>query len=247
MSMTNLIIVGAKGRMGQMLIECADEDTSLNVIKGVDVDNPSFEPEIKEAGAVIEFALHEATSGTIKACLENKTPLVIGTTGHTQETLAQIAAASKMIPIVHASNYSTGMNALFYLVRKAAEILGNEYDQEVIEMHHRMKKDAPSGSALSLAKVLAEVKKQDLQQLARHGREGFPGERSSQEIGIHALRGGDVVGDHTVIFAGMGERVELTHKASSRATFARGALRAAKWATTQKPGLYEMSDVLGLK
>ncbi|MDZ4743627.1 MAG: 4-hydroxy-tetrahydrodipicolinate reductase [Verrucomicrobiota bacterium] len=247
MSVTNLMIVGAKGRMGQMLIQCAGQDNELKVIKGLDIDNPSFDPEIKQAQAVIEFALHDATTRTLEACLSNKVPLVIGTTGHSKEVLAQIAAAAKLIPIVHASNYSLGMNALFYLVKRAAEILGSDYDQEVIEMHHRMKKDAPSGSALSLAKVLAEVKKQDLEKLTRHGREGMPGERSRDEIGIHALRGGDVVGDHTVMFAGIGERVELTHKASSRETFARGALRAAKWATTQTPGLYEMSDVLGLK
>ncbi|MDK3160264.1 4-hydroxy-tetrahydrodipicolinate reductase [Kamptonema cortianum] len=194
MSTTNLIIVGAKGRMGQMLIHCAGQDPDLKVIKGVDIDNPSFTPEIHDAGAVIEFALHDATTATLEACVAHKTPLVIGTTGHSKDALAQIARAAKVIPVIHASNYSTGMNALFYLVKRAAEILGSDYDQEVVEMHHRLKKDAPSGSALSLAKVLADVKKAELETLARHGREGMPGERTRDEIGIHALRGGDVVG-----------------------------------------------------
>jgi 4-hydroxy-tetrahydrodipicolinate reductase len=149
--------------------------------------------------------------------------------------------------MVFSSNYSTGVNALFWLTRKAAEILGPDFDLEVVEMHHRLKKDAPSGTARSLAEILAEVRHQQLDEVIRHGREGIVGERTQAEIGMHSVRGGDVVGDHTVIFAGVGERVELTHKASSRETFAKGALRAAKWAVGQKPGLYDMLDVLGLK
>ena len=146
-----------------------------------------------------------------------------------------------------ASNFSTGVNTLFWLTRKAAEILGPAYDLEIVEMHHRLKRDAPSGTAKTLAEILAEVRRQQLEKVARHGRAGIVGERTDEEIGIHSVRGGDVVGDHTVIFAGPGERLELTHKASSRDTFADGALRAAQWAVKQRPGLYDMRHVLGLR
>jgi len=148
---------------------------------------------------------------------------------------------------VWATNFSTGVNTLFWLTRKAAEILGPDFDLEVVEMHHRLKKDAPSGTAKTLAEILASVRKMRLAEAARHGRAGIVGERTPSEIGVHSIRGGDVVGDHTVIFASIGERVELTHKASSRDTFANGALRAAQWLVTQKPGLYDMQDVLGLR
>jgi 4-hydroxy-tetrahydrodipicolinate reductase len=149
--------------------------------------------------------------------------------------------------MVVSSNFSTGVNTLFWLTRKAAEILGPAFDLEIVEMHHRQKRDAPSGTARTLSEILADVRQQQLESALRHGREGIVGERTSSEIGMHSVRGGDVVGDHTVIFAGNGERVELTHKASSRETFANGALRAAQWVATQKPGLYDMQDVLGLK
>jgi 4-hydroxy-tetrahydrodipicolinate reductase len=173
--------------------------------------------------------------------------MVIGTTGHSPEDRSRIIRLSSRIPMVFASNYSTGVNALFWLTRKAAEILGPDFDLEVVEMHHRRKQDAPSGTARTLAEILAQARRQSLDKVARHGRVGIVGKRTAEEIGIHSLRGGDVVGDHTVIFAGMGERVELAHKASSRETFANGALRAAVWVTGQAPGLYDMQDVLGLK
>jgi 4-hydroxy-tetrahydrodipicolinate reductase len=149
--------------------------------------------------------------------------------------------------MVFAPNFSVGVNTLFWLTRKAAEILGPDFDLEVVEMHHRLKKDAPSGTATTLAEILAMVRKQQLDKIIRHGRKGIVGERTSSEIGMHSIRGGDVVGDHTVIFAANGERLELTHKASSRETFANGALRAAQWVVKQKPGLYDMQDVLGLE
>src|SRR2546426_2514432 len=149
--------------------------------------------------------------------------------------------------MVWSSNFSTGVNALFWLTRKAAQILGPGFDLEVVEMHHRTKKDAPSGTAATLAEILAEVRNQQPGNVLRHGRVGITGERTATEIGMHSLRGGDAVGDHTVIFAANGERLELTHKASSRETFASGALRAAQWVVKQKPGLYDMQDVLGLK
>jgi 4-hydroxy-tetrahydrodipicolinate reductase len=173
--------------------------------------------------------------------------MVIGTTGHSEAERKEVAAMAAQIPMVWSSNYSTGVNALFWLTRKAAEVLGPGFDLEILETHHRLKKDAPSGTAVTLAQILAEARSQPLDQAARHGRHGVVGERTAAEIGIHSIRGGDVVGDHTVIFAGAGERLELTHKASSRDTFALGALRAAQWVAGQKPGLYDMQDVLGLK
>jgi 4-hydroxy-tetrahydrodipicolinate reductase len=173
--------------------------------------------------------------------------LVIGTTGHELAEREQINKAAQKIPLVFSPNYSVGVNTLFWLTRKAAEILGPGFDLEVIEMHHRLKKDSPSGTARHLAEILAEVRKIDYSEAARHGRAGIVGERTNDEIGVHAIRGGDVVGDHTVVYAAHGERLELSHKASSRDTFARGALRAAKWASKQPAGLYDMQDVLGLK
>ena len=182
-----------------------------------------------------------------KACADAGKLLVIGTTGHNDTEIAEIRAAGKTTPVVFAPNFSVGVNALFWLTEKAAEILGPDFDLEVIEMHHRLKKDAPSGTARRLAEILAGVRGLQYASDVRHGREGIVGERTAGEIGMHAIRGGDVVGDHTVIFATQGERVELTHKASSRETFARGALRAAKWARGRGPGVYDMQDVLGLR
>jgi 4-hydroxy-tetrahydrodipicolinate reductase len=244
--MVKIIITGSKGRMGQMLLSCAARNSRLQVVGEVDTggDLAQF---IKHGDAVIDFSSHEATAGYARLCAQNKTPIVIGTTGHSEAEKAQIKKFASKIPIVMASNYSTGVNTLFWLTRKAAEILGPDFDLEVVEMHHRLKKDAPSGTAATLAEILADVRKQQLSKVIRHGREGIVGERTTTEIGMHALRGGDVVGDHTVIFAANGERVELSHKASSRETFANGAQRAALWVVKQKPGLYNMQNVLELK
>jgi 4-hydroxy-tetrahydrodipicolinate reductase len=202
---------------------------------------------VAHADVVIDFSSHQATAAIAQVCAERRKAIVIGTTGHSNEDRSQITQLSSQIPMVLSSNFSTGVNTLFWLTRKAAEILGPEFDLEVVEMHHRLKRDAPSGTARTLAEILAEVRKQQLERVVRHGREGIVGERTSSEIGMHAVRGGDVVGDHTVIFAGLGERVELSHKASSRETFANGALLAAQWVANRKPGLYDMQDVLGLK
>jgi 4-hydroxy-tetrahydrodipicolinate reductase len=195
----------------------------------------------------VDFSLHTATAEIAELCSRHKKALVIGTTGHTEAERSQIANRQSRIPIVWSSNYSTGVNTLFWLTRKAAEILGPGFDLEVVEMHHRLKKDAPSGTAMTLAEIVAGVRQQSLNKVVRHGRAGMVGERTDAEIGVHSLRGGDVIGDHTVIFAASGERLELTHRASSRETFAQGALRAAQWVVGQKPGLYDMQDVLGLK
>jgi 4-hydroxy-tetrahydrodipicolinate reductase len=245
--MTNIIITGAKGRMGQMLLACAGRHPEqFQVVGQIDLGDDLL-AVIREADVVVDFSFHEATAGIAAVCAEHGKPLVIGTTGHTAEEKAQSAKHQAHIPIVWASNYSTGVNVLFWLTRKAAEVLGPGFDLEVIEMHHRFKKDAPSGTAATLAEILAQVRGWPLEQALRHGRRGITGERTATEIGMHSLRGGDVVGDHTVIFAAAGERLELSHRASSREAFAQGALRAAQWVVRQPPGLYDMQDVLGLR
>jgi len=241
-----LLVNGAKGRMGQAIIACAGQDAEVRIAAQVDVGD-DLGAALAGADAVIEFSHHTATAAVAAACAAAGKALVVGTTGHTDGEVARIREASGAIPLVFAPNYSVGVNSLFWLTQKAAEILGPDFDLEVVEMHHRLKKDAPSGTARRLAEILAEARGLQYAGDARHGREGMTGERSATEIGMHALRGGDVVGDHTVIFATQGERVELTHKASSRDTFARGAIRAAKWARGRHPGLYDMQDVLGLR
>jgi 4-hydroxy-tetrahydrodipicolinate reductase len=244
--MTRIIITGSKGRMGQALFSCAAKLPDLEIVGAVD-QGDDLAAIVGNADVVIDFSFHSATLGVAKLCAEHKKAIVIGTTGHKPEEKAEIIALKSQIPMVIATNYSTGVNTLFWLTRKAAEILGPAFDLEVVEMHHRLKKDAPSGTATTLLEILGDVRKLQLEEALRHGRKGIVGERTQNEIGIHAIRGGDVVGDHTVIFANNGERVELTHKASSRDTFANGALRAAQWVVKQKPGLYDMQDVLGLK
>jgi len=244
--MIRVILTGAKGRMGQALIACAPQHRELELAGQID-QGDDLAAIIARGDVVIDFSSPTATAGIAELCAAHGKALVIGTTGHDDAEKARITPHASRIPMVWSANYSTGVNTLFWLTRKAAEILGNSYDLEVVEMHHRLKKDAPSGTAKSLAEILAAVRQQQLAQVARHGRAGIVGERTAEEIGIHSLRGGDVVGDHTVIFATNGERVELTHKASSRDTFANGALRAAAWVVRQRPGRYDMQDVLGLK
>src|SRR5271163_1767331 len=244
--MTQVIITGAKGRMGQALVSCAKNFRDLKIVAALGRGD-DLKTVISKTDAVVDFSSHDATPAITSLCAKNKKAVVIGTTGHSDSEKSAIKKCRTKIPIVLASNFSTGVNTLFWLTRKAAEILGTDFDLEIIEMHHRLKKDAPSGTAKSLAEILAEVRQQQLEKVARHGRVGIVGERTAAEIGIHSVRGGDVVGDHTVIFANTGERLELTHKASSRDTFANGALRAALWVVKQKPGLYDMQDVLGLK
>jgi 4-hydroxy-tetrahydrodipicolinate reductase len=244
--MTKLIITGSKGRMGRALVACAAHHPELEIVGQID-QGDDLRSVIKEGDVVVDFSSHSATPDIAAACAEHKKALVVGTTGHSDEAKSQISNLKSQIPIVLASNFSTGVNTLFWLTRKAAEILGPGFDLEIVEMHHRLKRDAPSGTARTLAEILAQVRKQQLDKVTRHGRSGIVGERTAEEIGVHSVRGGDVVGDHTVIFAGAGERVELTHKASTRETFANGALRAAQWVVKQKPGLYDMQDVLGLK
>jgi 4-hydroxy-tetrahydrodipicolinate reductase len=207
---------------------------------GDDVGAPMRSVEV-----VVDFSTPGATRSLIERAVEAGKPLVIGTTGHTPSERSELAAIAARVPCVWAGNFSVGVTLLFSLARRAARTLGAEYDAEIVEMHHRMKKDAPSGTAGRLLEIILEERKLG-QGAARHGRQGITGERASGEVGVHSLRGGDVVGDHTVIFAGEGERLELTHRASDRAIFARGALRAAQWVRARRPGLYDMQDVLGL-
>src|SRR5688572_13496510 len=244
--MTKIVISGAKGRMGQSLIACAPRFPDIEVIGKVDIGD-DLEGALKNADVLVDFSFHSGTAVMAEACVRHKAAMIIGTTGHVEEEKKRILAATSQIPIVWASNYSTGVNTLFWLTRKAAQILGPTFDLEIVEMHHRLKKDAPSGTAMTLAEILATVRNEQLDEVLKHGREGIVGERSSREIGMHSVRGGDVVGDHTVILATMGERLELTHKASNRDTFANGALCAALWVVNQPPGLYNMQHVLGLQ
>ena len=244
--MTKVIITGSKGRMGRALLACAAHFPDVQVVGQVD-QGDDVRAVVAQGDVVIDFSSHQATAAIAELCAEHRKAIVIGTTGHSNEERSRITRLSSQIPIVLSSNFSTGVNTLFWLTRKAAEILGPDFDLEVVEMHHRLKRDAPSGTARTLAEILAKVREQQLDKVVRHGREGIVGERTPTEIGMHSVRGGDVVGDHTVIFAGVGERVELAHKASSRETFANGALRAAQWISNRAPGLYDMQDVLGLK
>lgn len=246
MNPLRILVNGAKGRMGQAIIAAIAEDPAVTVGALVDAED-DFAAALAQCDAVIDFSHHSLTDKIAAACAKEKKILIIGTTGQTDAQVATVERAAQAIPVVFAPNFSVGVNTLFWLTRKAAEILGPEFDLEVIEMHHRMKKDSPSGTAKRLAEILADVRGLSYNSDVRHGREGIVGERTKGEIGMHAIRGGDVVGDHTVIYANVGERLELTHKASSRDTFARGAVRAARWASTQPAGLYDMQDVLGLK
>jgi len=243
---TRVMIVGAKGRMGEALVRLAQQDAALTLSSAVDKGDNVLET-IDDCDAVIEFAHHSLTADLAKIVADHNKAFVIGTTGHTTDERQAIADVAKRIPVVFAPNYSVGVNLLFYLTQIAAETLGENYDQEVVEMHHRHKLDAPSGTARRLAEVLAEAAGGTYEELTVHGRHGDVGARPKRVIGMHAMRGGDVVGDHTVHFSTVGERIELTHRASSRDTFASGALRAASWVCGRAPDLYSMQDVLGFK
>ncbi len=245
--MTRLLITGCSGRMGQTLVEAAEANPDT-VLGNTHDNGENLLSSFEGVDAAIDFTMHSFTESVVNAALESKIPLVIGTTGHSDEEKKVIIEAAKTLPIVFASNFSVGVNTLFWLTRKAAGILGNDkFDIEVVEMHHHHKIDAPSGTARTLLEILNEETNTNYEKDVVHGRVGNIGARSSKEIGIHTLRGGDVVGDHTVMFAADGERLELTHKASSRMTFASGAVQAAVWIQDKKLGLYNMQDVLGLE
>jgi 4-hydroxy-tetrahydrodipicolinate reductase len=246
--------------MGQMLIEAVIADPELDLAAAFDVPgSPIFGRELAgvEATAdvaaavsvsdvVIDFTRPEGTLSHLRACTAARKAMVIGTTGFSQSDRGAIGEASRVIPIVLSPNFAVGVNAVFKLAAVAAQILGDAYDVEIIEAHHRHKLDAPSGTALKLGEVVAKALSRNLQRNSIFGRKGETGARPQGQIGFHAIRGGDIVGEHTVLFAGAGERVEVTVRSQSRMTYALGALRAAKFLQGRPPGLYDMADVLGL-
>ncbi len=266
--MIKLIVAGACGKMGSQILSLAARDKAFTIagafeskgharvgkslgevlgIEGLNVTvMAGIESVIKNGDVLIDFTHRDATPDHVRACQQAGKAMVIGTTGLSDETLKAIKQASQKIAIVQSPNMSAGVNLLFKLTELVAEKLSDEYDIEIVESHHRHKKDAPSGTALELARSAARGRKIDIARQAVYGREGLTGERPKGAIGIHAVRGGDVVGDHTVSFMAEGERIELTHKASSREAFAKGALLAARFVTSKKTGLYTMHDVLGL-
>ena len=239
---TKILLNGAKGRMGQTIARVAPE-CGAEIVAALDIgDDPA--QQIANADVVIDFSFHAVTLSIAALAAKHGKPIVIGTTGHSLEERARIIAHAAEIPMIFAGNYSVGVNLLYFLVEKTAEVLGPEYNPEVVEMHHNQKKDAPSGTAEAIVEVLLKARGLSRDNV-RNGRSGIVGARPEDEIGVHSLRGGDVVGEHTVLFAGPGERIELTHRATDRGIFARGALRAASWLVGKGPGLYEMKDVLG--
>lgn len=238
-------ILGAAGRMGRMLCALAEANPELELVARVDVADGFDTAWPDDTEAVVDFTFHAAVPANVEKAAAAGVAYVIGTTGLSADEQARVDACAQKIPIVQAANYSLGVNLLLALVRKAAAVLGTDYDIEVVEMHHRHKKDAPSGTALMLARAAAAGRQVELDDVACYGRHGIVGERPEGQIALHALRGGSVVGDHTVMFAGDVERVEITHKAQGREAFAAGALRAAQWAAGRAPGRYDMRDVLG--
>jgi 4-hydroxy-tetrahydrodipicolinate reductase len=227
MKKIRVLLIGADGRMGKTIVDLANRESNIEIVAQCDLGD-AIEPAMENCDVAIDFSHADAVEEICRAALQFRKPLIIGTTGHSRAQRQAIEQAAQSVPIVFAPNFSIGVNALFALTHNAAEILGHEFDVEIIETHHRMKKDAPSGTAKTLAEILKKARKVD------------------NEIPTQSIREGDVVGDHTVVFAGPGERVELTHRASSREIFARGALRAAEWIVGKPPGLYSMQDVLGL-
>lgn len=239
-----VLLLGAKGRMGKA-IAAAAANAGVEISAGLDLGD-DITKQIQGCDVVVDFSHPNASNELGRVCGEAKKPAVIGTTGHSKDERAALEELALSVPVVLSPNFSVGVNALFWLTRKTAEMLGDDFDLEITEMHHRLKKDAPSGTAKKLAEILCAVRGLDYTKDVRHGREGLVGERTAKEIAVHSIRGGDVVGDHTVTFAGAGERLELTHKAASRETFALGALRAARWVVGRPPGLHSMEHVLGL-
>ncbi|HEY8537586.1 MAG TPA: 4-hydroxy-tetrahydrodipicolinate reductase [Steroidobacteraceae bacterium] len=264
-----IAILGATGRMGAVLLRAIDELTNATLVgatasatsrwlgqdagapgagaaRGVAITSNAADA-VRGANVAIDFTLPEATLGNLEACAAAGCPLVIGTTGYGPDVRAHIERTAAKIPIVAAANMSVGVNLLIGLTQLAAQALDATYDIEIFEAHHRNKKDAPSGTALALGEAAAQGRGISLNKAAVFDRHGMSGPRPSGAIGFSVFRGGDVIGDHTVTFAGIGERIELTHRASDRMTFARGAMRAAQWIVGRSPGLYSMQDVLGLK
>ncbi|MEA1866580.1 MAG: 4-hydroxy-tetrahydrodipicolinate reductase [Thermodesulfobacteriota bacterium] len=267
--MIRAIVAGAGGRMGGRIINMIHETEGIT--PGAAFEHPDSPAVGQDAGAVagleslgvtvadsldsvidqgdviIDFTISEASLKHSRIAASHKKPIIIGTTGLASGELDEIKQLAKDFPCVLAPNMSVGINLLYKLVDTAADVLGDDYDVEIVEAHHRMKKDAPSGTALQLGRVIASSLGRNFDEVGLFERHGFIGERSKKEIGIQTLRAGDIVGEHTVLFGGIGERIEIVHKASSRDTFAKGAVRAARWIVEQPAGFYDMQDVLGLK
>jgi len=230
--------------MGRAVAAAAAE-MDVRIGAAVDVgDDPAA--GVAACDVIVDFSTPGATADLLRLARDHRKAVVIGTTGHDPVDLPRLRALAAAVPCVWAANYSVGVNLLFHLTQQAAQALDAEYDVEIVEMHHRFKQDAPSGTATRLLDIIRQERRLTAAAV-RHGRHGLTGGRTPGEVGVHSLRGGDVVGDHTVIFSALGERLELTHRASDRAILARGALRAARWVQTQPPGVYDMQDVLGLK
>jgi 4-hydroxy-tetrahydrodipicolinate reductase len=265
--MIRVVVTGAAGRMGTQIVRLIRAAEGLALAGAVERPGPAVGQDagalagigavgvaivddlakaLPGADVVVDFTSHEASARHAEACAEAGVALVVGSTGFTPEAKARVAAAARRVPVVLSPNMSVGVNVLFELVRQAAAVLGDAYDVEIVEIHHNKKRDAPSGTAVRLGEVAAEALGRDPKDALAYARHGILGERPPWQIGVQTLRGGDVVGEHTVDFCGEGERLELTHRATSRDQFARGAVRAARWIAGRPAGLYDMADVLGL-
>ncbi len=264
----NVAVTGAAGRMGSLLVRVIHEARDMALVLALErAGHPSLGRDAGEAAGIgridvpirpytgadqlgghviVDFSTPEAAVEVLTGAVRRRIPIVIGTTGLTDAQKKTVARSSRAVPVVLSPNMSVGVNVMFRIASQTAAALRDGYDVEILEAHHRMKKDAPSGTALRLAEAVASALGRDLRKSAVYGRKGMIGERSPREIGIQVVRGGDIVGDHTVLFAGPGERLEITHRATSREAFARGALAAARWVVGRRPGLYDMADVLGL-
>jgi len=241
-SKIKVAVAGSGGKMGRTLLEAVAGDNALVLAASFDIGDDAAKA-IAAGDVLIDFTRPQGTL----AHLAHARAMVIGTTGFSESQRKIIRQAGEKIPIVMAANFAVGVNAVYKLAETAARILGDAYDVEIVEAHHRHKVDAPSGTALKLGEIISSVLKQDLSRTSVHGRHGEVGARPAKQIGFHAIRGGDIVGEHTVVFAGTGERVEITVRSQSRMTYALGALRAVKFLRGKRPGLYDMGDVLGLK
>jgi 4-hydroxy-tetrahydrodipicolinate reductase len=264
----NLIVCGAGGRMGIAVVRAIQQSAGTALVAAIDKPgsprlgkdageisaagnlgisvSEKIEPHLKPGTVIIDFTRPEASLTYIRAAAKKSVPIVIGTTGFDPRQTAEIKRLSRRTPALLSANTSLGVNVLVSLLGTAAKMLGDDYDVEIVEAHHRFKKDAPSGTALALGRAITGALSRDLDKVGIHGRKGIVGERSKKEIALLSVRAGDIIGEHTVIFGGIGERLEFIHRAHSRDTFAHGAIRAARWLGRQKPGLYGMHDVLRL-
>ncbi|MGQ9608291.1 MAG: 4-hydroxy-tetrahydrodipicolinate reductase [bacterium] len=269
--MIRTIVIGAGGRMGKMLVTSISDDNELELAGAVEASNVPFlgkdagelagisklgvpivdDSKLSELFAKADVAINfitpkEAVIRHLQIAVECQKPMVIGTTGFSVDEMNTIKELASKIPCVMSPNMSVGVNVMLKIIREAAKVLGDDYDVEIIETHHHFKKDSPSGTADRIAKVIAEALGRNLEEVGIYGRKGIVGERPSKEIGIHAVRAGDIVGDHIVLFGGIGERLEIIHRAQSREPYVKGALRAAKWVVNAPKGLHDISEVLGL-